>query len=250
MNSKAKTTHAYWEAVHSSSSKSILPSNYFPGSRNILKQLRRHIKPGMDVLEIGCAPGGYLAYVAGQLRARVSGVDYSEQGISAARSLFEKLHLQSDLRCEDIEKTTFKTGTFDFVYSNGVIEHFTDPAGIVRRHVDFLKPGGIALILIPNYGGMYGKVQRYFDPDNLLIHNLNIMSLDKLLHLSPSDLAADAAVYPAGRINPWLISFHKKWPPAIVKAVNYFFYAAGTLQPFDIPAICPMLALKMTRALK
>jgi len=40
----------------------------------------------------------------------------------------------------------------------GFIEHFDEPVGVVVRHLDLLKPGGILLLGVPNYGGIYRKV--------------------------------------------------------------------------------------------
>jgi hypothetical protein len=39
------------------------------------------------------------------------------------------------------------------------------------HYLGLLKPGGKALIIIPNYGVIYGRLQQYFDPENLALHN-------------------------------------------------------------------------------
>jgi len=164
----------------------------------------------MHFLEIGCAPGKLLAWVAEVLHAEVAGGDYSQRGLSLAQQLFQALNIDGDLRCEDMLATTFEPASFDLVFSAGVIEHFDDPREIVKRHVTLLKPGGKAVIMVPNYGGFYGRLQCRFDPENLSIHNLTIMNPPALRRLAPGELVSTVRVYPVGRMSPWLISFDKR----------------------------------------
>src|SRR5206468_2653441 len=128
--------------------------------------LRHHVRPGDRFLEIGCAPGKMLAWVAAVLKASVSGLDYSERGLATSRRLFKALNLAADFRCEDLRQTTFPSASFDVVVSFGVIEHFDDPREVVGKHLDLVKAGGTALMTVPDYRGIYGRLQRYFDADS------------------------------------------------------------------------------------
>jgi 2-polyprenyl-3-methyl-5-hydroxy-6-metoxy-1,4-benzoquinol methylase len=239
-----KTTRDYWEATHSRP-RWRLPSRLNVGVNNALRLISSHVRPGMRVLEIGCAPGKRLAYLAKVMQARVCGLDYSEPGISFCRELFSKLGLEAEFRCEDLFHTTFPEGSFDVVYSLGVVEHFEDPQPVVERHLNMVKPGGIVLITVPNYGGLYGRIQRYFDPQNLKIHNLDMMSRKALLRLAPFD--SDSMAYRSGRVSPWVIHFEKKWPAPLASVVSHTLNALGLVQPFDIGPLCPMLVLSMRR---
>jgi 2-polyprenyl-3-methyl-5-hydroxy-6-metoxy-1,4-benzoquinol methylase len=120
-----------------------------------------------------------------------------------ARELFETLHLMADLRCEDMFAHTFSRHSFDLVYSLGVIEHFNDPLPVVEIHTQLLKPGGVALITIPNYSGLYGWLLQRFAPESLAIHNMDIMSPVALKNLAPSDPRYRARSWPHGKL--WLI---------------------------------------------
>ena len=104
-------------------------------TRDLQRLIARHVRPGQRVLEIGCAPGKMLAWVAAALRGQVSGLDYSRRGLDQALRLFDALHLSADLRCEDLRQTTLPRASFDIVYSLGVIEHFEDPREIVSDHL-------------------------------------------------------------------------------------------------------------------
>lgn len=242
-----KTTRRFWDSVHAGAPRPRLPSRLLVPTRDLQRLLGEEVRPGMHVLEIGFAPGKQLASLAARRGARVAGVDYSETGVRHARELFSALGLEGDLRCEDVFQTSFERARFDVVYSVGVIEHFEDPSELVRIHVELLRPGGTALIFIPHYGGVYGSLQRRFDPDNLAIHNLGIMHAEALLALAPVDLVKQAKAFPCGRINPWQVSWHKGMPRPLALATGVALNAAGVLQPFDINALCSMLALRLVR---
>jgi 2-polyprenyl-3-methyl-5-hydroxy-6-metoxy-1,4-benzoquinol methylase len=247
MNSiNGRTTEGHWDDVWSGDIRMGLPSRFNICTENTKRLIKGKVKSGMRVLEIGCAPGKILAWLAKIMNASVAGLDYSERGISLAKKLFEALEIEGDLRCEDVFSNTFLRGSFDFVYSVGVVEHFDDAAPIVRQHMNLLRPGGMALVVIPNYGGVYGLVQRRLDNKNLLIHNLNIMNCQAMVQLVPKYLTSDIRAYTAGRISPWILSYDKKWP-GLSRVIFYLINVIGLLQPFDIKPLCPMLVLEITR---
>lgn len=242
-----KTSNRYWDALYAGQPVPALPSYFSVGSRNLKRLFRQHIQNGMAVLEVGCAPGKQLAMIHQVFGASISGLDYSETGVQLSRRLFEKLQITCDLRCEDIFSTSFQPGSFDLVYSLGVIEHFDNPTDIVARHVELLKPGGTSLMVVPNYGGFYGRLQRYFDSENLDIHNIRIMSPGKLKQLVPEKMCDDVAAFSFGRVSPWLLNMHPKWPRIIALLLNLFINGLGLLQPFDIKSLSPNLVLQVKK---
>ncbi len=242
-----KTTPQHWERVWQLNAPRTLPSPLDVSARNVQRLLRRDVKPGMRYLEIGCAPGRLLAWVAIDRKARVAGLDYSPVGITAAEELFRSLALDVDLRCEDVFGPTFAPESFDVVTSFGLIEHFDDPAPVVHQHVMLTKPGGLSIVVVPNYGGIYRRLQGYFDPENLAIHNLAIMDRSALAALAPAGLVHDVRVYSAGRVAPGLVSFETRWPAFPAKLMSHVINLAGHLQPFDVTPLCPLLVLEMRK---
>jgi hypothetical protein len=95
---------------------------------------------------------------------------------------------------------------------------------------------------------VYGRLQGWFDPENLEIHNLDIMERSQLLTLVPPGMAALARSYAVGRVAPGLVSFEKRWSPSVAKAAERLLNLLGTLQPFDMAPLCPLLVLEVTRA--
>jgi 2-polyprenyl-3-methyl-5-hydroxy-6-metoxy-1,4-benzoquinol methylase len=245
MNSLTERKH--WDDAWAQPPRWRLPSRLIVDTLNIQRLLRRYVTPGSRFIELGCAPGKMLAWVASELHADVSGLDYSAPGVEWARELFTRLELNGDLRCEDAFATTFTQGSFDIAFSAGLIEHFDDPRTIVRAHLNLVKPGGKAVITIPNYGGLYGTLQRKLDPQNLALHNVSIMKLDALRKLAPEDLTESVRTFAGGRMSPWLLNFHRRLPASIARALSLGLNAAGILQPIEISAVSPFLVLEIEK---
>jgi len=83
-----------------------------------------------------------------QQGARVSGVDISPPIIRLARAEFGNGALTA--AAGDVRALPFPDGCFDVVYSMGTIEHFAESDVAVREICRVLKPGGRAIIGVPN----------------------------------------------------------------------------------------------------
>jgi 2-polyprenyl-3-methyl-5-hydroxy-6-metoxy-1,4-benzoquinol methylase len=243
----ARTSSEYWGDVWTRPPRPRLPSRLNVSTRNLQSVLRPHVRSGDRVLEIGCAPGKHLAWVASRLGADIAGIDYAAPGVAFTRHLMEQLGITADIRCESLEETSFAGGSFDVVYSAGVIEHFDDPTPIVRRHVELVRPGGTCVITIPNYGRLYGRIQGWLDPENLSIHNTAIMEPAVLAELAPKDLCAAIEVSHAGRLDPSLLSVEQRLPRLIASAYFAVGQLAGALQLISVRTLAPMLVLTMRR---
>ena len=57
---------------------------------------------------------------------RVTGVDWSRNGLLAGRNLYRREGLELDPVRADIRALPFRDGSFDFVWNAGVLEHFHD----------------------------------------------------------------------------------------------------------------------------
>ena len=241
-----KTTQAYWDSGYRGLG-AVRPSSRFSvGTANLRRLLQPHVRPGIRFLELGCAPGRMLAWAASR-GAQVTGLDYSERGLASTRALMDSLQIAADLRCEDVFSHSLPREAFDVVYSCGLIEHFDDPTEIVRQHTDLLAPDGTAIIAIPNYGGIFGRLQGRIHPENLAIHNLRIMSPGALRALSPPDGRFESAAFPFGRLSPGLISWDELFPRSLARLTFLALNVAGMMQPFAIDALAPHLVLRVLR---
>jgi 2-polyprenyl-3-methyl-5-hydroxy-6-metoxy-1,4-benzoquinol methylase len=242
-----KTDQAHWNDTWRMPIRARLPSRLNVGVLNVTRLLKQHVRPGSRYIELGCAPGKILAWVASVLKADVAGLDYSESGISKCRVLFDALGLKANLYQDDFFNHQIPPASFDIVTSFGVIEHFDNARSVVQRHLDLVKPGGVALIAVPNYGGVYGSLQRWCDAPNLALHNLEIMSPSALMALVDSADVKTVRAYPFGTMSPWLINLDKRLPHSIAKLVSVGVNTIGLLQPLTIEALAPLLVLEIRK---
>ena len=77
-----KTEQAHWDAAWQLPIKARLPSRHNAGVLNVTRLFEWHVRPSFRYIEIGCAPGKILAWVASVLKAEAAGLDYSEIGIA------------------------------------------------------------------------------------------------------------------------------------------------------------------------
>jgi 2-polyprenyl-3-methyl-5-hydroxy-6-metoxy-1,4-benzoquinol methylase len=244
---KVKISNDHWESFHCKVPRMKLPTKIIVTTKNLQNLLRKKIKPGMKVIEIGFAPGKQLAYIKKKYGAEVTGIDKSKNGINLAKKLFNSLKIEGNIICGDILHNTIKNEKYDLVYSVGVIEHFDDPKPLVENHFKILKNNGVAIIIIPNYKKIYGKIQKHFHPDNLNIHNLEIMELNNIKKLASNLCAKEIQSYYFGMLDQSLISWEKKIPYKLSLIIKYILNIIGIFQPFFINVICPWIVLEIRK---
>ena len=81
---------------------------------------------------------------------RAFGVDISPGIVRGARRSFEGRGLMLHGVLSDVRALPFQSGSFDAVYSMGTVEHFADTDLAVREIFRVLRPGGRAVIGVPN----------------------------------------------------------------------------------------------------
>lgn len=247
MTGNEKTELKHWESAWAGKPRLTFPTGLDIGTQNVLRLLSRYVRPGIRYVEIGCAPGKIMSWVGRQAGVPVSGIDYSPTGAETARWLCSGLGIDADIRCENAMETTFQGGTFGLVFSCGLIEHFEDPSEMIEAHIRLLAPGGTALIAIPNYSGIYLRLQGWCNPENLNIHNLRIMNEDSLNSLAPRQLDVKSRSFRYGRFSPWLISLPTKLG-VFGKFVSWGLNFVAYLQFFEIKSLCPLVVLEVRRS--
>tara|TARA_B100000315_G_C14457789_1_gene532258 strand:+ start:326 stop:955 length:630 start_codon:yes stop_codon:yes gene_type:complete len=133
----------------------------------------------LSVLEIGGAPGQYLAYFHKEFGYIISCLDYSEIGCEKTRENFDLLKIPGKVYQGDLFSEDLQLPLFDIVYSLGFIEHFTNLTDIVGKHIQLLKPGGILLLGIPNLLGINHWFLKRLAPNLLTEHNLASMDIHR-----------------------------------------------------------------------
>jgi ubiquinone/menaquinone biosynthesis C-methylase UbiE len=103
---------------------------------------------GKRVLEIGPGGGAHSCLFAAK-GAQVTALDITpERAISTARKLSLVGGGTGRAYQGDGENLPFKDGSFDIVYSNGVLHHSTDTVRCIAEVRRVLKPGGRAVLML------------------------------------------------------------------------------------------------------
>jgi len=161
-----------------------------------------------EVLEIGCAPGKWLAFLSGELGLKPSGIEYSSAGMLATKKNFELLGLSYGTIWSGDFFSIPPAREFDVVMSLGFIEHFTDVDEVIGRHLQWLKPGGTLVLGVPNFCGMYGPIQAALDCSIVEKHNTKIMNLEYFSNLDQFNMSPAFIGY-LGSFEPDLFIFPK-----------------------------------------
>lgn len=199
-------------------------------------------------IELGGFPGTFSIYVKKKYNLETTLLDYFiDQSIVddllAANGLDEnaiKL-IEDDLTLDHpIEKK------YDLVFSIGLIEHFVDTKGIIKRHLDYSKPGADLLIILPNFRGINGWLQRKFDKPNYDVHNISSMDLDLLKSIADELNIEDASTYYVGRFSIWLENYKTQniFVKLFFKTLFVFGKVFTRIIPRESKALSPLIVLK------
>ena len=167
------TTAAWWDDYWTDTP---LPQKIGFGTSVYLDQLlavlTRYLPSGngQSVLEIGGAPGRYLAMMHERGLA-VTALEYSPVGVELTKENFRRLGIKATVVHGDMFDASLDIAPQDAVYSLGLIEHFDDPAAVARAHMRLVNPGGILIIGAPNLQGLSRRLHAPALPSVLETHH-------------------------------------------------------------------------------
>lgn len=162
--------------------------------------------------------------------ASAFGVDIAEPTVRQARSSFAHGSLGGAVA--DVRQLPFLDRSFDAVYSMGTIEHFRDPGVALREMHRVLRPGGRAIVGVPN------RWDPFLRP--LLVAVLSLLGLyaygfeksfsrrglRRMLHEAGFEVGAETAIlFVPGWLRMLDLAFHC-WCPRLA------WLTAAALRPF------------------
>jgi ubiquinone/menaquinone biosynthesis C-methylase UbiE len=153
-----EAVRAHWEADPCGSTLAAAE----PGSREFFDQVeaeRYKLEPfipsfaeferwqGKKVLEVGVGLGtDFVRFV--RAGAEATGIDLTEAAAGLVRKRLELEALDAEVRAADAEALPFADGSFDLVYSWGVLHHTPDTRKALDEVHRVLAPGGEARIML------------------------------------------------------------------------------------------------------
>jgi SAM-dependent methyltransferase len=169
---------SYWE--HGRKLPVDVDRDTHSSTEAILGVMDRFVPSGASrsVLEIGGAPGGFLAHFQRKFGHAVCVLDNSPVGIEMTRRNFELLGISGEVLQHDMFDATACKPQFDVVYSHGLIEHFADTRSAIAAHLAYLKPGGTLIVGCPNFLGVVNRLLiKRLSPSLLGWHELAVMDI-------------------------------------------------------------------------
>lgn len=173
-----KAGESYWDNAWQTAA---LPRLVVPDDMSLRNHVRRCFhtflsgvmagQRGQRVIEVGCANSVWLPYFASEHGCSVTGLDYSTTGCSSAQALLAAAGVEGKIFHGDVWAPPAELlGTFDLVFTYGLVEHFEPTEHILTALSKLLRPGGIMITIVPNMVGWVGKVQKHLNRQVFDIH--------------------------------------------------------------------------------
>lgn len=129
---------------------------------NYARVLDEQLPLGVRILDAGCGTG-QLAIFLSMVHRWVVGADFSSASLAKANDFKRRFDLRRvSFVCMDLFQPALQNGSFDYVFSNGVLHHTADAYGAFQNLCALVKPGGyITIGLYNTYGRLVLDARRW-----------------------------------------------------------------------------------------
>jgi len=137
-------THGHADAV--------LQSHRWRTVENSAAYLAPHLRPGLDLLDVGCGPGSLTVDLAARVApSRAVGLDASPAPLDEARALAAREQVAVEFAVGDVYRLEHADASFDVVHAHQVLQHLTDPVAALREMARVCRPGGLLAVRDVDY---------------------------------------------------------------------------------------------------
>jgi SAM-dependent methyltransferase len=154
------------------------------------------------ILDLGCSSGSFLQYM-GKESWKLHGIEMSAEGAREAEAT-----TGAQVFTGDILDAPFPNESFDVITCFDVLEHLYNPRAILARVGEWLKPGGIFYVLVPNIECAEARVFGTY------WHGLELPR--HLFHYSPASLE-----FLAKTAGLQVVSLEARQNPAVGTSIRY-----------------------------
>jgi len=134
----------------------------------------------ISFIEIGCAPGGWMAFFNRHFGYSVSGIEYVDELVAITQQNMGMQGIHADILNLDFFQADLTPDSYDVVFSGGFIEHFEDLNVVVSRIAMLSRK--FVITTVPNLYGLNGFVSRVVRPKVFYSHNRIEKKLLRNLH--------------------------------------------------------------------
>jgi 2-polyprenyl-3-methyl-5-hydroxy-6-metoxy-1,4-benzoquinol methylase len=132
--------------------ESVLQSHRWRTAENSAGYLLPRLRPGQDLLDVGCGPGTITVDLARRLApGRVVGIDAAAGPLDEAREFADREGVPVAFSVGDTYALDFADDSFDVVHAHQVLQHLTDPVAALREMARVCRPGGVIAVRDVDY---------------------------------------------------------------------------------------------------
>ena len=134
---------------------SVLRSHRWRTAENSAGYLLPYLRPGLDLLDVGCGPGTITVDLAARVApGTVIGVDRERAVVAEATRLLDGSGIANvTFEPADAYSLGFGDQLFDVVHAHQLLQHLTDPVAALVEMRRVLRRGGILAVRDSDYGG-------------------------------------------------------------------------------------------------
>ncbi|HEX7131642.1 MAG TPA: methyltransferase domain-containing protein [Iamia sp.] len=148
---------------------SVLRSHRWRTAENSAPHLLPLLRPGLDVLDVGCGPGTITADLAARVApGRVVGMDRSPEVVAAATADHAGVAGLS-FEVGDVYALSAADAAYDVVHAHQVVQHLSDPVAALREMRRVVRPDGVVAVRESDYAAF-----TWDPPDPLLDRWLDV----------------------------------------------------------------------------
>jgi 2-polyprenyl-3-methyl-5-hydroxy-6-metoxy-1,4-benzoquinol methylase len=130
----------------------VLQSHRWRTAENSAAYLLPSLRPGLDLLDVGCGPGTITVDLAARVApGRVVGLDLSPDPLDEARAAAERAGVDVAFEVGDVYALEAADHSFDVVHAHQVLQHLTDPVAALREMARVCRPGGLIAVRDVDY---------------------------------------------------------------------------------------------------
>jgi 2-polyprenyl-3-methyl-5-hydroxy-6-metoxy-1,4-benzoquinol methylase len=130
----------------------VLQSHRWRTAENSAGYLLPSLRPGLDLLDVGCGPGTITVDLARRVApGRVLGLDVSPAPLEEAGALAAREGVSVEFAVGDVYALEAPDGSYDVVHAHQVLQHLTDPVAALREMARVCRPGGVVAVRDVDY---------------------------------------------------------------------------------------------------
>ena len=130
----ARFCHGNGRHLHARSPRSGPPQPQWRTAENSAAYLLDSLRPGLDLLDVGCGPGTITVDLARRVApGKVIGIDRSDEVLTQAAAYAAEQHVDVTFETGDVYALAYDDASFDVVHAHQVLQHLSDPVAALTE---------------------------------------------------------------------------------------------------------------------